>query len=257
MSGAADPWRGRAGERAAIEALRADELERFAAVLPPQGRLLEIGAGAGWQARALADRGFAVTAIDIPGSAYQGERVFDVSDYDGRHLPFADASFDAVYSSNVLEHVEDLPTLLAEMRRVLKPGGVAVHAMPSCAWRVWTSLAGPPKALVLAARLIGADAPPPLAVIKAAANLLVPHGIARTAFGDLLDFRQARWVGVLERHGFQIDSATPMGLFYTGNALLGRRLSFAARRRLADLLGSACILYVARPRPEGAHEERT
>src|SRR5690606_1970352 len=40
-------------------------------------------------------------------------------------LPFADASFDVVYSFKVLAHIEDIHTAMAEVSRVLRPGGVA------------------------------------------------------------------------------------------------------------------------------------
>lgn len=42
---------------------------------------------------------------------------------DGEHLPFLDASFDAIYTSDVLGHVKDVRLWLAELNRVLKPGG--------------------------------------------------------------------------------------------------------------------------------------
>jgi SAM-dependent methyltransferase len=44
--------------------------------------------------------------------------------YDGQRLPFADGTFTAVCSNAVLEHVEDLPAFVAELDRVLVPGGL-------------------------------------------------------------------------------------------------------------------------------------
>lgn len=44
--------------------------------------------------------------------------------YDGTNLPFGDQSFDAVYTSDVLGHVADVPAWLAEVSRVTKDGGV-------------------------------------------------------------------------------------------------------------------------------------
>src|SRR5208283_5218724 len=99
--------------------------------LPPRGRVLEIGAGTGQQALELKRRGFDVAAIELADSAYAGARVFPVTDYDGARIPFPDRSFDAVFSSNALEHVRDLAFMHAEIRRVLKPGGIAVHVMPT------------------------------------------------------------------------------------------------------------------------------
>ena len=45
-------------------------------------------------------------------------------------LPFDDASFDVVYASHVLEHIEDDLKAISEIRRVLKPGGVAILPVP-------------------------------------------------------------------------------------------------------------------------------
>ena len=44
--------------------------------------------------------------------------------YEGSQMPFSDNSFDAIYTSDVFGHVPDVELFLAEMARVLKPGGV-------------------------------------------------------------------------------------------------------------------------------------
>ncbi|MGQ0501816.1 MAG: methyltransferase domain-containing protein [Panacagrimonas sp.] len=49
---------------------------------------------------------------------------------DAHNLPFADASFDAVFSVAVLEHVYNPETVAAEMMRVLRPGGVLYSEVP-------------------------------------------------------------------------------------------------------------------------------
>ena len=48
----------------------------------------------------------------------------EVKWYDGQELPFPENYFDAIYTSDVLGHVKDVQTWLAELNRVLKPGGV-------------------------------------------------------------------------------------------------------------------------------------
>jgi ubiquinone/menaquinone biosynthesis C-methylase UbiE len=48
----------------------------------------------------------------------------EVEWYDGQQLPFSNKSFDAIYTSDVLGHVEDVQGWLGELNRVLKPGGV-------------------------------------------------------------------------------------------------------------------------------------
>ncbi|MFN3523133.1 MAG: class I SAM-dependent methyltransferase [Phenylobacterium sp.] len=52
---------------------------------------------------------------------------------DAYRLPFADATFEAVICSEVLEHLADYPAVLAEIRRVLKPGGRFTPTVP----RAW------------------------------------------------------------------------------------------------------------------------
>ena len=50
--------------------------------------------------------------------------------YDGRTLPFADDSQDAVFSSHCLEHIDDYRSALREWHRVLKVGGFMIVAVP-------------------------------------------------------------------------------------------------------------------------------
>jgi len=52
--------------------------------------------------------------------------------YDGRRIPFADESFDWVLSSETLEHVFNVDTIVAELHRVLKNGGKLLVTAPFC-----------------------------------------------------------------------------------------------------------------------------
>jgi SAM-dependent methyltransferase len=54
--------------------------------------------------------------------------------YDGVTLPFVDGEFDGVFSTQVLEHVPNIHRSLAEMNRVMKPGGALLLTLPFC----WT-----------------------------------------------------------------------------------------------------------------------
>ena len=83
-------------------------------------------------AEALAARGAKVTGIDPAAEAIAAARqhakamghpiAYDVGF--GEALPYADAAFDAVVCVDVLEHVADLPAVLAGVARVLRPGGL-------------------------------------------------------------------------------------------------------------------------------------
>ena len=229
--------------------IRSQELEDLLRYLVGRD-VLEVGAGSGHQARALAERGFVVSAVDLPGSGDRLERVYPVLEYDGTRLPFPDRSFDLVFSSNVLEHVRELPALLAETARVLRPGGYAIHTMPTPAWRSWSTVSGYLDVFAyLAAVVTGRLSMTPLGVARAVAARLVPlsHGKRVPALLELWAWRRRRWIEAFERAGFEIMRAEPMNLFYTGWCVFGRRWPIAARRRAARWLGSASCLYQVRP----------
>jgi SAM-dependent methyltransferase len=99
--------------------------------------VLDYGCGHGMAAIVLARRGASVTAFDLSTEyvaearrrvAANGVRV-RVVQADGEQLPFADASFDAVWGCAILHHL-DLGKAGHELARVLKPGGVAVFCEP-------------------------------------------------------------------------------------------------------------------------------
>jgi ubiquinone/menaquinone biosynthesis C-methylase UbiE len=94
-------------------------------------KVLEIGCGLGTMIMNWAQAGARVTAVDLnPTSVRETKRRFellgleaDVRLMDGNQLELPDAAFDYVYSWGVLHHSPDLERSLAEMMRVLKPGG--------------------------------------------------------------------------------------------------------------------------------------
>ncbi len=68
--------------------------------------------------------------VDIAVSGHGTEATEVDVFYDGRHIPFPDAHFDSVLASEVFEHVFNLDEILAELHRVLKPGGRMLITIP-------------------------------------------------------------------------------------------------------------------------------
>ncbi|HYU59188.1 MAG TPA: methyltransferase domain-containing protein [Solirubrobacterales bacterium] len=96
--------------------------------LLPAGRTLDLGCGVGHSYALLAPR--TTVGVDIDADALSSQdRETHVADM--RALPFADASFDSVLAVQSLEHAPDPDRVLAEARRVLAPGGVAVFVTPN------------------------------------------------------------------------------------------------------------------------------
>ena len=244
-----------------LKEVREYEMDLVKVVLPKPARILEIGAGTGQQAQILAAYGHDVVALDLAGSNYLESRIFPVVDYDGRHIPFPDASFDIVFSSNVLEHVADLGVLLAECNRVLRPGGIHIHAMPTPAWRFWTTVSGIcdlPQTLLVSLKacipqsityreLYRFFSYPIRALLISWDRIMPkPHGCHGSALSELLSFRAKAWRKRLLRNQVVTVSEYSMGLFYTGHMLFGSKLSLGRREKLAKILGSSCRLYVGR-----------
>lgn len=208
-----------------LEAIRHYELDVVAAILPPRGRLLEIGAGTGWQAHALALHGYDVSAVDLSSSNYAAARVFPVMDYDGHTLPFGDDTFDIVYSSNLLEHIPHLESFQKEIHRVLRPVGCVIHVLPSGSWRFWTNLT----------HLLRYRSQPH------------PHGEhAANAVAEIGQFSRWRWRQALRGAGWTVAAERANRLFYTGNSILDRRLGITMRGWLSRMLGSSCHIFVLR-----------
>lgn len=104
----------------------------LAAGLPGAARIADIGGGPGWlwqQNAARIPAGWLVTHTDLsPGMVAEARAniarpgsAFDV--VDAQHLPFADASLDAVVANHMLYHVPDRARTISEFARVLKPRG--------------------------------------------------------------------------------------------------------------------------------------
>ena len=129
------------------------EVMAFAETLPAHARVLDLGAGVGRHALALARQGFAVAALDAaPEGIAEINRIAAAEGLtvDARigmmtDLPFADGAFDHVLSWNVIYHGDEevLRTAIAEIARVLKPGGTFLGTMLS-ARRIPVELAKAP-----------------------------------------------------------------------------------------------------------------
>ena len=97
-------------------------------------RVLEIGCGLGTDGAQFARAGASYTGVDLTEAAVSlARRRFELEGLPGEFhvadaeaLPFANESFDLVYSHGVLHHTPDTARAVEEVRRVLRPGGRAV-----------------------------------------------------------------------------------------------------------------------------------
>lgn len=113
---------------------------------PGSIRVLDFGCGRGTLVATLRAQGVTAYGVDVsPEYIHNGRQYFEtvgivdenlltVLDGSGKSV-FPDKFFDVIVSDQVCEHVPDMEVFVSENRRLLKPGGVALHILPA-RWRV-------------------------------------------------------------------------------------------------------------------------
>ena len=162
----------------------AESVERRLPVVPYRASLkyLDVGSGNGRTALHLADTyGFDVTGIDVDPEQIHvareaaGKRA-DVGFLVGgaTRLPFDDAAFDIVATNKTTHHIPEWKTVLAEMVRVLRPGGYFIYGdlvVPSWLARLGRSVAGGLAGFVTRAELDSFTRHQGLTVVQQATRL--------------------------------------------------------------------------------------
>lgn len=115
--------------------------------IPDNSKFLDVGCGAGYSMKlAESEKKCDVYGIDPDPNAHGVNRNWGKAEKDnsahtiikgsGEDLPFDSDSFDVVYSSHVLEHVNDETVFLREMRRVAKDNGIIIIGVPTASMAI-------------------------------------------------------------------------------------------------------------------------
>jgi 2-polyprenyl-6-hydroxyphenyl methylase/3-demethylubiquinone-9 3-methyltransferase len=126
-----------------------------ARLIPPAERpgavLVDLGCGGGLLAPHVAGKGYVHVGVDLIVSGLEQSAAHGVAPVlaDVRHLPFGDGSVDVVSAGELLEHVPDVPRVVAEACRILRPGG----------WLVLDTIADTALSRLIAVRLAEAVLP--------------------------------------------------------------------------------------------------
>jgi len=203
-------------------------------LLPDGSKILEIGGGDGYIASMFSKEGHDITSIDLnprfPSS-------FPVEKMSADHLIYPEQSFDVIFSSNVLEHIKDLPPVIKEMQRVAKEDALFVFVLPTPAWRLISSFFFIFKLFrIIFLKLFNYcfrkrsktvvadnnvhDNPIELENVsflkKIKRLILHPHGEYYSFLHEIYYFSSFRWKLLFKKNGFNIISYKRGPLFYSG-----------------------------------------
>ena len=207
-----------------LHTLRLYELDQIKIFIKENSKILEIGAGSGFQSKILSSWKNQVEAIDISSSIYKKSIIYDVKTYDGENIPYTENSFSVVFSSNVFEHILNIKNILNEISRVTNKDSKIILLMPSPSWRFWTSLTD---------------------ILR---NFYTrTHGVhSKNILNEFFFFSRKSWINNLRHKDFKLELILPNNIFYTGNYIMGKRLTIKVRKYLSKILGSSCNIYILR-----------
>ena len=126
--------------------------------------------------------------------------------------------------------------------------------MPTPSWRFWTTLTSVPAAIEYLL-LQGGQASPVSGLSHSGSGGIGQqlrrhfgrHGERGNVLSEFWLFRPAWWRRVLRSDDFEIVRDEPAGIYYSGNTMLGTRISIKCRQTLAKLIGSSGHIYVVKP----------
>jgi ubiquinone/menaquinone biosynthesis C-methylase UbiE len=109
-------------------------------------RVIDVGSGSGTFSRILHEKGCKVVAVEIDWESVKlakevsqpSKGLFYVT-ADGTKIPFKNAIFDMAICSEVLEHIKDDKAVISEIKRVLRPGGIAIITVPTYGPGFWSN----------------------------------------------------------------------------------------------------------------------
>lgn len=226
---------------------------------PENSKILELGGGDGFLAKVISEKGYNIISLDInPRHPLE----FPVKKIDGKNIPFTSDTFDLIFTSQVIAHVEDLNAFFNEIKRVLKKNGVIIHIVPSSYWVVitnfWHYVLLPKKMINIFRRLDEQSKNHHTKVeiqkksrnFKIVNNLFLhPLGTSPSFLHEIFYFSKRQWLKLFEKNGFSIIRIEKTHLLYSGHGIF--RMKFIKIRKLASrLFFSSCYIFVMKKSTE-------
>lgn len=144
FNGKARLWRKKYGPGGKLNSRVEQFTARVRDLVPPPGKILDLGCGTGEIAAAISRMGYEITACDI------AEGMLEIAESNRTAgpvkwvllrpgwttLPFKNGSFDVIVASSVFEYLVDAQGVARELSRVLRPEGILIFSVPNPSNRI-------------------------------------------------------------------------------------------------------------------------
>ncbi len=244
-------------KREFIDKIRIHELNDVLKRIGPlssEMKVLDFGSGKGIQLKILKNNFNFVIGVDVEESNNKSHFTNnDVIIYDGVQLPFEDARFDVIFTSHVMEHVQELDSIDSELNRVLKPEGMIVHIVPSVNWKFMTLLTHIPSKIIKKVKqnnTIKNSGIQQQSKIKILSDKLLnfiippPHGERGNRLSEYFYFRNNWWLSYFKNRGWIIVENFKGSLIYSGHLILNNKISTITRNKLVKIFGSSSNVFL-------------
>lgn len=197
-------------------------------------KILEIGSGNGYIASILQDEGWIVIPTDPSPRIPMLTRVYPMS---VECLKYHDSFFDIIFSTCVLEHIEDLVEALKEMKRMLKKDGIMIHVVPTSFSGIITFIVSPIAYLKTIPLVVLRQKP--LKRINPV-FCLWGHGTSKSIYHTFFDWKWKKWKKIYKKNGLDIVYQRRVDLIYSMHKVFPFKF-IKSRRFLGNFFGSSDV----------------
>ena len=219
-----------------LHLMRHDELD-VALKKFPKGKnikILELGSGDGYMGKCLTEQNYDVICTDINPKL---PSMFPVRKITDGKLDFSSETFDLIFTSQVIAHVENLELFFDEVKRVLKKDGLMINLVPTAGWWIitnfWHYVLTPynflkflKKSKIKDNQHIGNIQKIETGLIKKIINYLFLHplGNSPSFIYELKKFSKNNWIQLFKKYEFKIIEINKSTYAYSGYFILKMKL---------------------------------
>lgn len=218
-----------------------------------ESKILDFGAGDGFIISQFQAKGFKnILGVEIEGSNYSNQTNFKILYYSGLIEEFPNMERpDIIYSSNVLEHVDDIEKYLTHFNHILSDGGIQIHIVPTHYWKLYNSIFYYYKVLLFLFNRLGTKKNVKSTSYKEGQKknfkeskfFIGRHGSRGNTFDEFTLFHPKSYQKIFDKNEISYENFK-IPLIYSGHNVFGKILSLKTRRILSKIFGYSCHCFI-------------